>query len=118
MNYYYITKLHLIVSDEEIKIDDNYLALETNYSSGEKWIKYVKVTRLNGINQHKIIAGIYELPSINYSNLTRTEKVHLETYDQTKLIPIDIEMERYPEIREDSFYPKIKSNQITITKIL
>jgi hypothetical protein len=61
MNYYYITKLHLIVSDE---IPDNYY-----YDSFKNSIENTQGAEY-GKSKHcyKVFAGIPELPSINILN--------------------------------------------------
>lgn len=51
-------QLLILVSDKEIKKDENYIAWETNYATepNERWVIYNKVFGLNGNNQQKIIA--------------------------------------------------------------
>ncbi len=48
----------LAISDEKINYDDYYVSWETNYSTEpkERFVVYVKSTRLNGSNPKKIIA--------------------------------------------------------------
>lgn len=50
----------LAVSDEEIKKDEYYVSLETNFATEpkERYVIYVKSTGLNGLNPKKIIAHL------------------------------------------------------------
>jgi hypothetical protein len=67
-----------IISNEEIKESDYYIAWETNYATNpkERWVIYNLGVGLNGINQQKIIAS--QILSLNLSNITFSEEVSKE----------------------------------------
>lgn len=98
MNYCYITKLALIVSDEK----PNYLDFYITTVKDSNGIRFTKGQRLDKDNSDysdckKIIA---ELPSINYSKLSLEEQNRLGWIDVEGLAREEIEGETFANIHE------------------
>lgn len=81
---------HLVLlSDEKIKKEEDYIAWETNYATepSERWVIYNRISELNGVNQQKIIATSSKELTPNSTISLDKQKEIIEYYNENGLLP-------------------------------